>query len=73
MDETVIKSLGCNSVNDYDCLCSKEGSQFQTLIKSCVIQECGLSIAVSLPQRASELCACVASSSAPVAVVREEL
>jgi hypothetical protein len=59
MDESVLRALGCKSIDDYDCLCSQEGPQMQNLIKSCLIEKCGLSTAAKLPELAKELCECV--------------
>jgi hypothetical protein len=58
MDQGVVEALGCSSVDDYDCLCTK-GSQMQSLVKQCVIDKCGYGTAASIPGKAAELCACV--------------
>ncbi|KAE9970043.1 hypothetical protein EG328_006509 [Venturia inaequalis] len=53
----VLANLGCDSLEDYACLCQK-GDLMQTLIKPCVVKNCGWS-AVGVPKKAEALCRCV--------------
>lgn len=53
----VLANLGCDSLEDYACLC-KKGDLMQTLIKPCVVKNCGWG-AVSVPAKAEALCKCV--------------
>ncbi|TID22740.1 hypothetical protein E6O75_ATG01914 [Venturia nashicola] len=54
----VLANLGCESLEDYACLCQK-GDLMQTLIKPCVVKNCGWG-AVGVPKKAEALCKCVA-------------
>jgi hypothetical protein len=61
INQDVVSQLGCASDSDYDCLCDGKGEQLQSLVKSCVIDACGLWTASSIPTKAEELCGCVRS------------
>ena len=59
MDENSLNTLGCKSIDDYDCLCNQEGLRLKNLISGCIIKKCGWETASSLPDKAAELCDCV--------------
>ena len=60
MDSTALQALGCKSIEDYKCLCSHSGVNLRNVIQSCVVNKCGLETAMTLSDKANEMCDCVA-------------
>ncbi|KAF2664281.1 hypothetical protein BT63DRAFT_418404 [Microthyrium microscopicum] len=59
MDQNALDSVGCKSVDDYECLCDQAGWRIKNAIQGCAISKCGMATASGLSDKATELCDCV--------------